>query len=234
MSKELYNNLWDKDWGDMQEYGPLHIHIRKAIIRHLSPLNIGSALDVGCGAGHNLREIRNLLKVTDLTGIDLSEQALYGAHAKVQDAKLICADINDWGSDRKFDLVMSIHSIEHILDDIKALQMMRKFAGKYLYVSTIGGTMRKSEPGIGHVRNYSQVELTEKIELAGFKVIRFEKWGFPFYSPIYRSLVEMIPGGPPTGRVTISRQVMAKIIDKLYSLNSNERGDIYNVLAEIK
>ena len=59
--------------------------------------------------------------------------------------------------------------------------------------------MRRSEAGIGHVRNYSRIELARKLELAGLEVLWVHGWGFPFYSPVYRSLAELLPGGPPTG-----------------------------------
>ena len=41
---------------------------------------------------------------------------------------------------------------------------------------------------MGHVRNYRRGELEEKLRSTGFVVERAIYWGFPFYSPLARTV----------------------------------------------
>ena len=78
--------------------------------------------------------------------------------------------------------------------------------------------MRKSELSIGHIRNYSEVELRKKIEAACVEIVWIRGWGFPFYSPIYRTLAEWLPGGPPTGAMGKGSQAVASALYHLSPL----------------
>ena len=93
--------------------------------------------------------------------------------------------------------------------------------------------MRRSEPAIGHVRNYSRVELRRKLELAGLEILWVRAWGFPFYSPLYRSAVEHLPGGPPAGALGKRGTIAAAALYELYRLNVPGRGDILTALARV-
>ena len=81
------------------------------------------------------------------------------------------------------------------------------------------------------MRNYAAGELPAKMERAGLRPIRVWGWGFPFYSPLYRSAVEWLPGGPPAGPVGRLGRVAARALYHLYRLNWPGRGDVLNVLA---
>ena len=87
------------------------------------------------------------------------------------------------------------------MDDTTALRHMAAMAGKYMFVATMQGRMRRSELAIGHIRNYSSLELRRKLEVSGLEVLWIKGWGFPFYSPLYRSAIEWLPGGPPSGPI---------------------------------
>jgi hypothetical protein len=131
----------------------------------------------------------------------------------------------------RFDLVMSVQVVEHLVEDRAAIANMAEMSERYVYVSTMAGTVRPSERRIGHVRNYSRAELREKLEAAGLEVLWLRGWGFPFYSPMYRSLVELLPGGPPSGRVGPLGSALAHALYALYALNVHGRGDVLSALA---
>ena len=132
-----------------------------------------------------------------------------------------------------FDLVMSLQVVEHLLDDVSAIRNMAKMSGRFLLVATMQGRMRTSELAIGHIRNYSEVELRRKIEAAGAEIVWIRGWGFPFYSPIYRTLAEWLPGGPPTGAMGRGSQLIAAALYQLYRLNIPGRGDVITALARV-
>ena len=196
----------------------------------VSGLNVRSVLDVGCGSGENLAVLAALHRF-DLTGIEVSPTAVRLAQAKVPSARLFARNIEKEILPEQFDLVMGMQVVEHLLDDLAAIKNMARMARSFIYLSTLQGRMRPSEIEIGHVRNYSTVELQRKLECAGLMVVKMWGWGFPFYSPIYRTLSEWFPGGPPMGRMGPAQKFMAGVLYRLYRLNWPGRGDVLHVLA---
>jgi SAM-dependent methyltransferase len=214
----------------MQRLGPVHRHIQDDLVRVVSGLDVCSVLDVGCGSGDNLARLAGLGRY-ELCGTDVSDEALALAERNAPDAQLLRLDIEREPLPDQFDLVMSIQVVEHLLDDVAALRHMASMSSKYVFTSTLGGRMRPSECSIGHVRNYSSVELRRKHELAGLDVLWVRGWGFPFYSPLYRSAVEWLPGGPPSGHIERLARIGASALYHLYRLNVPGRGDVLSALA---
>ena len=231
MKAGSYDELWRTTWGDLQRYGPVHRHSLEALVRTVSALDVKTVVDVGCGSGDNLGALAGLGKY-ELTGCDISEQALSFAKQRVPSARLMQLDIQTEAPPERFDLVISIQVVEHLLDDMTALKNMARMATRYVFISTMQGRMRKSELAIGHVRNYSAVELRRKLESVGLEVLETSGWGFPFYSPLYRTLTEWLPGGPPTGTVSSVGKFAANLLYHLYRLNVPGRGDVLSALAK--
>lgn len=231
MQTPSYDKLWRETWGDMQRFGPVHRHTLENLVRTVSSLGVKSVLDVGCGSGENLAALA-VSGEYDLAGVDVSQGALKLASNRVPSARLMQLDIQRSALPERFDLVMSIQVVEHLPDDVAALKQIASMANKYVFISTMQGRMRRSEIAIGHVRNYSAAELRSKLESAGLEVLKISGWGFPFYSPIYRSLTEWLPGGPPSGALSPLGKIAARALYYLYRLNWSGKGDVLSVLAK--
>jgi SAM-dependent methyltransferase len=228
-----YDELWKGYWGDMQRLGPVHRHIREDIVRRVTSLDVHSILDVGCGSGENLAALAASGKY-ELSGVDVSRQGIELARKAVPAAHLLeVLDVEQRVLPEKFDLVMSIQVVEHIVDDVAAIRNMAAMSRRYVFISTLAGRMRSSELLTGHVRNYTAVELKRKLEVAGLRVVELSGWGFPFYSPLYRSLIEVLPGGPPAGPTGRASRVVARVLYHLYRFNWRGRGDVLSALAEV-
>jgi SAM-dependent methyltransferase len=228
---DSYDELWRGVWGGIQQSGPVHRHTREDLLRVVSRLGgVRTILDVGCGSGDNLAGLAGLGRF-ELAGTDISQQALQLARQRVPTARLLELNIERAALPERFDLVLSVQVLEHIEDDVSAIGNIASMSSRYVFTSTIAGTMRPSERAIGHVRNYTREGLTRKLESAGLEVAWCRGWGFPFYSPIYRSIAEHIPGGPPTGRVDGVAKVTAGLLYHLYRLNLPGRGDVVSALA---
>jgi SAM-dependent methyltransferase len=216
----------------MQRYGPVHRHIQQDILRVVKALDVRSILDVGCGSGENLALLHEVGRY-ELAGADISSHALELARKRLPRAEFSVLDIEATCLDRQFDLVISVQAIEHVADDIAALRNIARMSRRYVFISTMAGRMRRSEVSIGHLRNYSRVELETKLQRAGLYLRWTHRWGFPFYSPMFRSLVELAPGGPPSGRVGPLGRGIAGSLYQLYRLNVPGRGDVLSALATI-
>jgi SAM-dependent methyltransferase len=230
MSSTSYDQLWQTAWGDMQRHGPVHRHATEDLLRTVASLDVRTILDVGCGSGDNLEALTAVNRY-QLAGVDVSEKALEIARRRVPGAELAILDVQREALPRTYDLVISLQVVEHLLDDVSALRNMAKMAGRYLLVATMRGRMRRSELSIGHIRNYSAVELQRKIEAAGLELAWIRGWGFPFYSPLYRTVAEWLPGGPPTGAMGPLSHAVARGLYQLYRLNWPGRGDVISALA---
>lgn len=225
-----YDELWQATWGDMQHVGPVHRHIQNDVVRVVRGLGVRSILDVGCGSGEILARLAAEGRYS-LMGTDVSPHAVRLAAARAPAARIEVLDVERQTLSERFDLVMSVQVVEHLADDRAAIANMAAMSMDYVYVSTMAGTMRPSEKHIGHVRNYSWAELRMKLEAAGLEVLWVRGWGFPFYSPIYRSLIELLPGGPPSGRIGPLGAALANALYALYAINVPGRGDVISALA---
>jgi 2-polyprenyl-3-methyl-5-hydroxy-6-metoxy-1,4-benzoquinol methylase len=231
VSRQEYDRLWKLTWGDLQHFGPVHRHQRNVLISSVDKLDVRTVLDVGCGSGENLAALAGAMPHLALSGVDVSPEALALAAKRVPGARLRELDIEKDKLSERFDLVISLQVVEHLADDVAALRHMREMADRWVLVTTMRGRMRPSEQAIGHVRNYSDGEIRQKAGLAGLQVIDLYGWGFPFYSPLYRTVVEWLPGGPPQGAIGKGSQAIARLLHLLYYLNVPRRGDVVTMLA---
>ena len=231
LSAELYDKAWESKWDDMKKYGPFSRHLRRIIKQIIRPLKFESVLDVGCGQGSFLEELQAEFPGIKPRGIDLSSSAVRLASERVPGGQFAVVDITEQALDEKCDLVVCSEVLEHIPDDITAIQNLRKITGKYLLVSTPQGRMRRFEKQVGHVRNYAPGELVLKLEANGFDVVSVVEWGFPFYSPLYRDFLELTGSNGTTGEFGQVRKVISRFIYLLFMLNSSRHGDEIFVLA---
>lgn len=230
-----YERIWRKKWGDMQRYGPIHRHHRRLMGKLLHGVEVGSVLDVGCGEGSNLIYIHNLFPNLQVYGFDISMEALQHARSVLPDANFAMGDIQSQIPPFDADLIMCLDVLEHLPNDVQALRNISRVTKKYLLISTVQGRMRDFEGDIGHVRNYQHGELARKITDCGFEIISKTEWGFPFYSPLYRSLLNMQVSQQATfGVYGAGKKILCNVLYCLFMLNFSRRGDVIFVLARPK
>jgi SAM-dependent methyltransferase len=225
-----YDDIWNSAYGDMQDVGPVHRHMRRLLRELLAGISYESVLDVGCGAGHNLPLLCAGRDLRRVCGADVSAEALSRARER-SSAEFVQLDIERDSLDDAFDLVFCSLVVEHLPDDVRALRNMRAMAGGHLLLTTIAGDFeryRAWDEQMGHVRNYRVGELEGKVADAGFTVERAIYWGFPFYSPMARLLQNRMTSEPSYG---LGTRVLAEVMYRLYFLNSRRRGDLLILLA---
>jgi len=228
-----YDVIWKTKWGGAQSYGPFHRHLRRIIKEMIRPLKFQSVLDVGCGQGSLLAELKLEFPAIKPTGVDVSLSAIEFARRRVPDGDFRVLDVTEASLDTSYDLVICSEVLEHIPNDLIAIRNLKKMTKKYLLVSTPQGRMRGFEKQIGHVRNYASGELVGKIESSGFTIISAVEWGFPFYSPLYRNFLDLGGNNGTSGEFGLFRKFVGRLIYMLFLLNSSKRGDEIFVLAKV-
>jgi SAM-dependent methyltransferase len=230
-----YDIGWEYQWDDMKKYGPFSRHLRRIIIHVIRDVSFQSVMDVGCGQGSFLIELMSKFPGIKINGVELSPKAIQIAKSRIPEGRFIELDITKSHLSESFDLVICSEVLEHIQEDIAALRNLAIMTKKYLVVTSPQGRMRKFEDSeMGHVRNYKPGELAEKLELNGFRIISLIEWGFPFYSPLYRNLLELIGGKGTTGKFGFTRKLISHVIYLLFFLNSSKNGDEVIILAARK
>ncbi len=228
---KFYDAAWSERWIDCVRLGPSLRHRRRLILRLVCGLEIGSVLDVGCGDGANLAGFLAARPVPVVAGVDISPAAVRLAQARLPQGNFRVLDLAAGHLDRKFDLVLCCDVLEHIEDDVAVLRNLRAMTGRCLVATTLQGRMRPWERDIGHVRNYTRAGLEERIRQAGFVPERTLEWGFPFFSPVHRALLERAGPGVSEGHFGPVRRTVAALLYLLFFANSKRRGDVLITLA---
>jgi len=229
-----YDKIWPEVYGDLQTFGPAHRHMRRIVRRLLTGIDYRSVLDVGCGPGHNYDLLTKGGEVKQFDGLDISDHALDKARERLS-GRFWNLDIQKECPEGTWDLVHCSLVLEHLLDDEGAIQNLRKLTGRYLLITTIAGNFARYRPWeerMGHVRNYRVGELESKLKAGGFEIREIVYWGFPFYSPIARTLQTNSKTG--TGRYSLLTRAVAEALNGVYYLNSHRRGDLVILLGEVR
>jgi SAM-dependent methyltransferase len=227
-----YDNGWDSKWDDMKKYGPMSRHVRRIIKKLARGLTFESVMDVGCGQGSLLMDLMAEFPHIRPAGTDISSAAVDLARGKVPSGEFHVLDLVHDHVDRKYDLVICSEVVEHIENDVAAMRNLRAMTGGHLIINTVQGRMRRFEAEeVGHVRNYAKGELAAKLEQAGFEVVRVVEFGFPFYSPLYRDVLELTDSKGTTGEFGPGRRFLATALYYLFHLNMTTRGDEIFIVA---
>jgi SAM-dependent methyltransferase len=221
--KAFYDDVWF-GWRDMERYAPAPRYLRRIVMRELKRLSFESVLDVGCGEGTLLTMIAQRYPSAKLAGCELSETALRYCREQLPGGNIFSLDIlEDDVSNISYDLLVSMQVLEHLENDVLALERMREMCNRYLLVSVPGGKLDHNGRTNGHFRHYTRPDLVHKMEKAGFEVIRSFTCGWPVHSLFYRQLMRRLPRSATNqvglGAYGPGKRVLMNIADLAYRLN---------------
>lgn len=163
-------------------------HMRLSFVKYvLSKFNLPtshkkSLLDFGCGKGIQLAKLK-----ASHSSIDYAGYEPYFSSEMVDTSIPLFRDIHALTS-KRFDFVTALDVIEHIEDDVEALQQIHR-------LMTVDGTLIINVPAYmhlwcpldtagGHYRRYTKHSLQVTIEKAGFRVVEIF-YVFPYGWPAY-------------------------------------------------
>lgn len=142
--------------------------------------NLNSCVDVGCGSGYKLMEI---IAPTGARVCGIDQQYIINrARTVYPGGEWIAADFErPFTEIKKFDVVMSVDVIEHLIHPDELLKTLKAFAhsGSYILISTperdiMSGVNNNKAINKEHIREWNRVEFAKYLESRGFEVLSME------------------------------------------------------------
>lgn len=182
-----------------------------------------SLLEVGCGTGFVLQGVRRAYPSMALTASDAMEGGLEIARRRVPDASFRQEDAQDLDSTDRFDVVCAFDVLEHIVDDERVLRRLHAAAapggGLMITVPQHPSLWSRADEFGHHVRRYRRRELVEKIEKAGFELLRVTSFVVVLLPLLAVSrLLERRSTGPLTEREAKPAAAVNKALSALLAL----------------
>jgi len=199
MHETAVHDDWDQHWlgiADCTSRNPAPA-MRRRLVRALLGIGRGPAriLDIGCGQGDMLADLRRHHPQAEVCGTDFSRYGIEVARGKVASARFFQRDLTAPGDPEPEWVRWATHAVcsevlEHVDDPVGLLVNARGYLarGCRLVVTVPGGPMSRLDSHIGHRRHYTPASLREELVAAGFEVERATGAGFPFFN-LFRALV---------------------------------------------
>jgi len=167
MSERIYDEIYSS--GYWINIGPV-TYTKYLLLKKITNWNKNEVvLDAGCGSGRFIRLLSPFVK--EMHGIDISGEALKIAkNFKIKNAIIKKGSILKIPyRDNFFDKVICIDVIEHVKDDKKALEEMKRVVKRNgeVIVYFCHGNLN---PKIGHVHSYNIQTIQKLIRKVGFKI----------------------------------------------------------------
>lgn len=171
---------------DTSDYSKYPRQCYPYVLEAISNIKFNRVLDLGCGTGVILKEIRNINNEAELFGLDLSENMILQAAERLgTDVGLSAGDAENMPyEDNSFDLVCCVESFHHYPNPAKALseinRVLRK-GGVLLICDTWARSpirqimnifIRFSSDGDVHI--YSENEINGLLAAAGFDIVSWK------------------------------------------------------------
>jgi 2-polyprenyl-3-methyl-5-hydroxy-6-metoxy-1,4-benzoquinol methylase len=197
------------EWANRPELRPIYNKRARFILNivsdlkqvHSSEINL---IDIGCGDGYWLSRLEHIENL-NLSGIDFNPVRVGRATQNAPSARIMHSNLGDiysMAEKQLYDIVLFSHVIEHIHDDLAALQAVRsvlKPNGILILGAPNEGSMLQQyalkRSGVlhttDHVHFYTEKEVRTKIKNAGFKLKKTMREAFyPGTDRVYYGLVK--------------------------------------------
>jgi SAM-dependent methyltransferase len=155
----------------------LDVWTRQAILAQVSDLQPSAVVvDLGCSTGYLLEDLAAAHADATLIGVDLMAPGLRKAHASTPRARLLQVDVCNLPlAENSVDAVVSANLLEHVPDDRRALQEIRRVlrpqARAVIVVPAGPGTCDYYDRFLGHQRRYARHELSRKAVAVGLEIL---------------------------------------------------------------
>lgn len=139
-------------------------------------LKYDSFLEIGCGTGFVTQAVADKFQKIKIIGSEYYEEGLAYARQRVRDATFIQLDARNMHYNSDFSMIGAFDVLEHIKEDSLVLEKMYEALNRggtlFLTVPQHQWLWSRADEHACHERRYSAKELHEKVERAGFEIMR--------------------------------------------------------------
>jgi SAM-dependent methyltransferase len=159
---------------------------RKALLREFSEYLRGNVLEVGAGIGQITEALVEKSDIKRFVSIEPQPSFFSQLREKFPGHTIIQGTIEDLKGDGDWDAVVNINVLEHIKNDERELKNyhshLRKNSGVLcLFVPARMEIYSQLDEDFGHFRRYMKPELRQKLEGAGFEIVRLRYYNVAGY-----------------------------------------------------
>jgi SAM-dependent methyltransferase len=162
-------------------------HLILSLLRRLKVPPSAAILEAGCSAGPLMRRLHGA-GYTNITGIDLSEDAIRRCHAGGLTNTAVMDATNPRYADDSFDFLIASDVLEHIADEEAALRnwlRLLKPGGRLLVCVPAFMFLWSDHDAVNHhLRRYTSKSLRAALNRAGFAIDRAGYWNFSLFFPV--------------------------------------------------
>jgi SAM-dependent methyltransferase len=151
-----------------------------------------SIVDIGCGAGNVLAELRHTFPAARLSGYDIAPDAeRFWASHRASGIELSVGDFTT-APIRRYDLLLALDVLEHLQDPIAFLARIRGHAKHYVFhipLDLSAASVLRETPllhvrrKVGHVHYYTRGLALALLEDCGYRVVDARYTGAAFTAP---------------------------------------------------
>jgi SAM-dependent methyltransferase len=159
---------------------------RKALLREFSEHLRGRVLEVGAGIGQMTGPLLQNPAITYVSSIEPDPKFCAQFRRSFPAHSLVQGTIEDLKGDGPWNAILSINVLEHISEDERELETYRqKLAPEKgvlcLFVPARPEIYAPIDRDFGHFRRYTRPELRQKLERAGFEILRLRYYNLVGY-----------------------------------------------------
>jgi SAM-dependent methyltransferase len=170
------------------EFDALHEakNYRDALVREFSPFLTGRVIEIGSGIGQVTDLIRQLPGVEYLQAVEPDPGFCYKFRKTHPGQPLIEGTIDAIPEETEWNAILSVNVLEHIrADQAELIHYHRLLKNKEGCLNLLVPARREIyapiDKDFGHHRRYTKRELKEKLQSAGFEIVRLRYFNFVGY-----------------------------------------------------
>jgi SAM-dependent methyltransferase len=179
---------------------------RGALLKSFAPHLKGNVLEVGAGIGQLSAELKALPGVERLVAVEPDTRFHARLSAQIAEDNIVKGTAASVDTRTPWNAIVSVNVLEHIERDASELALYRRILegtrGRLcLFVPARPEIYAPLDKDFGHFRRYTTKQLRQRLQDAGFEIVRLSYFNFPGYFAWWLSFRMMKRRGFSTGAV---------------------------------
>ncbi len=184
--------LHEKVAGDKHPIDLASRHDALLQVKHVMPSADAVIMEIGCSSGFLISDMTKYFPEAVILGVDVVKSPLFRLAKSLPGIPLMRFDLLQCPlPDKSVDVLVMLNVLEHIDDDVKALQKaynLLKPGGSLVLEVPAGPSLYDSyDLKWHHFRRYSVSELRKKLSITGFIIYRKSHLGFLMFPAFFIS-----------------------------------------------